>query len=162
MIKKKINHLNIQYMCQMAGVSRSGYYSWLQREQYRIEKEVQDRQDFELILKAFQYKNRFKGTRSIKMVLLRKFHVNMNLKKIRRLMSKYALRCPIRKANPYKKIGKAIKSHAVGNKVNREFCVGRPGKVLLTNITYIYYGSVRVSINYQRWLHTSNTILCVK
>ncbi|WP_414633299.1 IS3 family transposase [Clostridium botulinum] len=146
----------------MAGVSRSGYYSWLQREQYRIEKEVQDRQDFELILKAFQYKNRFKGTRSIKMVLLRKFHVNMNLKKIRRLMSKYALRCPIRKANPYKKIGKAIKSHAVGNKVNREFCVGRPGKVLLTNITYIYYGSVRVSINYQRWLHTSNTILCVK
>lgn len=63
----------------------------------------------------------------------------MSLKKIRRLMSKYALRCPIRKANPYKKIGKAIKSHAVGNKVNREFGVGKPGKVLLTDMTYILW-----------------------
>jgi transposase InsO family protein len=56
-------------------------------------------------------------------------------------MNKYGLRCPIRKANPYKKIGKAIKSHAVGNKVNREFNVGKPGRVLLTDITYIYYAS---------------------
>jgi transposase InsO family protein len=55
-------------------------------------------------------------------------------------MNKYGQRCLIRKANPYKKIGKAIKIHAVGNKVNREFCVGKPGKVLLT---YIYYGFVK-------------------
>jgi transposase InsO family protein len=128
-------------MCETAGISRSGYYSWLTREQYRVQKEYQDKQDFELILKAFQYKNRYKGAKSIKMVLFRKFHVDMNLKKIRRLMNKYGLRCPIRKANPYKKIGKAIKSHSVANKVNREFCVGKPGKVLLTDITYIYYGS---------------------
>lgn len=75
------------------------------------------------------------------MVLSRKFNISMNLKKIRRLMHKYGLRCPIRKANPYKKIGKALKSHAEGNKVNREFNVGKPGKVLLTDITYIYYAS---------------------
>jgi len=141
MAEKKTCHLDIQYMCEMAGVSRSGYYSWIQREQYRIEKEDQDTHDFELILKAFQYRNRFKGAKSIKMVLLRNFGINMNLKKIHRLMNKYVLRCPIRKANPYKKIGKAIKSHAVGNKVNREFSVGKSGKVLLTDITYIYYGS---------------------
>jgi hypothetical protein len=36
-------------------------------------------------------------------------------------MKKYGLRYPIRRANPYKKIGKAIKSLVVGNKVNREF-----------------------------------------
>lgn len=128
-------------MCEIAGVSRSGYYSWIQSERYRIKKESNDRQDFELILKAFKYKNRYKGAKSIKMVLFRKFDINMNLKKIRRLMKKYGLRCPIRKANPYKKIGKAIKSHAVSNKVNREFSVGKPGKVLLTDITYIYYSS---------------------
>lgn len=141
MAEKKTCYLDIQYMCEVAGVSRSGYYSWIQSESHRVQKEAQDRQDFELILKAFQFKNRFKGAKSIKMVLLRNFGVNMNLKKIRRLMKKYGLRCPIRKANPYKKIGKAIKSHVVSNKVNREFCVGKPGKVLLTDITYIYYGS---------------------
>ncbi|MBU5483011.1 hypothetical protein KQI86_01650 [Clostridium sp. MSJ-11] len=48
--------MNIQYMCEMASISRSGYYSWIQREQYRIQKENQDKQHFELILKAFQYK----------------------------------------------------------------------------------------------------------
>lgn len=124
-------------MCDIAGVSRSGYYSWLQLEANRIQKEEQDKHDFELILKTFQYRNRSKGAKSIKMVLIRRFNYNMNLKKIRRLMSEYGLRCPIRKANPYKKIGKAIKNHAVGNKVNREFDVGKPGKVLLTDITYI-------------------------
>lgn len=141
MVEKRTCYLNIQHMCEIAGVSRSGYYSWIQREQYRIDKESHDRQDFELILKAFKYKNRYKGAKSIKMVLFRKFNVNMNLKKIRRLMKKYGLRCPIRKANPYKKIGKALKSHIISNKVNREFSVGKPGKVLLTDITYIYYGS---------------------
>lgn len=53
-------------MCEIAGVSRSGYYSWIQSERYRIKKESNDRQDFELILKAFKYKNRYKGAKSIK------------------------------------------------------------------------------------------------
>jgi len=74
-----------------------------------MKKEIQDKQDFELILKAYSYKNRYKGARGIKMVLLREYGVVMNLKKIRRLMKKFHLRCPIRKPNPYKKIGKALK-----------------------------------------------------
>lgn len=66
MVEKRTCYLNIQHMCEIAGVSRSGYYSWIQREQYRIDKESHDRQDFELILKAFKYKNRYKGAKSIK------------------------------------------------------------------------------------------------
>ena len=34
--------------------------------------------------------------------------VHMNLKKIRRLMKKYGLFCPIRKANPYRRMAKAL------------------------------------------------------
>lgn len=44
-------------MCEIASMSRPRYYSWIQHEQYGIEKEYHDRQDFELILKAFKYKN---------------------------------------------------------------------------------------------------------
>lgn len=62
----------------------------------------------------------------------------MNLKKIRRLMGKYGLACPIRKANPYRRMAKAMKSDAIAaNLLNREFEKYGPRKVLLTDITYI-------------------------
>lgn len=66
--------------------------------------------------------------------------VVMNIKKIRRLMKKYNLFCPIRKANPYRRMAKAIKtSNYADNLLQREFeCYG-PRYVLLTDITYIPY-----------------------
>ena len=41
------------------------------------------------------------------MVLDNEFIVHFNLKKIRRLMKKYGLKCPIRQANPYRRMMKA-------------------------------------------------------
>lgn len=64
----------------------------------------------------------------------------MNLKKIRRLMHKFNLFCPIRKPNPYRRMAKAIRTNAVAdNTVNREFRLHGPRKILLTDITYIPY-----------------------
>lgn len=140
MSTKSQNRLNIEKMCSTANVSRSGYYAWLRQKEKRVERELQDKKDFDNIVKAYSFKNRNKGAKSIKMVLFRQFNIFMNLKKIRRLMKKFSLACPIRKANPYKRIGKALKSHVVRNALNREFDQGIPGKVLLTDITYIYYG----------------------
>ena len=66
--------------------------------------------------------------------------VLMNIKKIRRLMKKYNLFCPIRQANPYRRMAKAIKTNSVAeNILNREFTKHGPRKVLLTDITYIPY-----------------------
>lgn len=66
--------------------------------------------------------------------------VIMNLKKIRRLMRKYNLICPIRKENPYRRMAKALKtSNVAANLLQREFeCYG-PRMVLLTDITYLPY-----------------------
>ena len=62
----------------------------------------------------------------------------MNTKKIQRLMRKYGLMCPIRKANPYRRMAKAIKTDAIAeNLLNREFKDHGARKVLLTDITYI-------------------------
>lgn len=64
----------------------------------------------------------------------------MNHKKIRRLMKKYGLSCPIRKLNPYRQMMRALQTDAVaGNHVNREFTLHGPRKVLLTDITYIRF-----------------------
>lgn len=46
----------------------------------------------------------------------------MNVKKIRRLMRKYKLTCPIRKPNPYRRLQRSIRmGSAAENLVNREF-----------------------------------------
>lgn len=126
-------------MCELAGVSRSGYYNWIRRAPARHNRELQDEADFALILDAYNYRGYAKGARSIHMRLLHT-GVRMNLKKIRRLMKKYGLLCPIRKANPYRRMAKAIRTNAVAdNRVNREFRKHGPRKILLTDITYIPY-----------------------
>ena len=46
----------------------------------------------------------------------------INRKCVQRIMKKYGIVCPIRKANPYRKMSKATKEHrVVKNIVNREF-----------------------------------------
>ena len=107
----------------------------------RAEKEARDRDDFLKIVEAYQFRGYDKGIRGINMRLL---HLDppiiMNPKKIRRLMHKYGLVCPIRKANPYRKMAKAIKTDSIfDNILNREFKEHGPRKVLLTDITYIPY-----------------------
>lgn len=76
------------------------------------------------------------------MTLEGQFQIVYNLKRIRRIMKKYGIVCPFRKANPYKRMMKATHEHrVVPNLLNREFKQNVPGKVLLTDITYLFYGS---------------------
>ena len=133
-------------MCKVANVSRSGYYRYVKNltSNTFIEREIKDKQDFNLIVEAYKFKNRHKGARAIKMVLERQEGIYMNLKKIRRLMKKYGLICPIRKANPYRRMMKALKTNNVApNILNRNFYDGLPGEKLLTDITYLYYSKER-------------------
>ena len=123
----------------MAGIARSGYYRYIAQEDKVSEKELRDQADFQLILAAFEHRGYDKGVWGIHMRLLR-MGILMNHKKIRRLMRKYELQCPIRKANPYRRMAKAIRTNAVAdNLVKREFREHGPRKILLTDITYIPY-----------------------
>lgn len=135
------NVLRIDELCQTAGVSRSGYYNWVNSKEKRKLKDLQDQQDFELILEAFKYRGYDKGIRGIHMRLLRMNPpIQMNVKKIQRLMRKYGLLCPIRKANLYRRMAKALKtSNYSENLVQREFKEHGARKILLTDITYLPY-----------------------
>lgn len=140
-VSKENNMLNISMLCDIAGVSRSGYYRWVNAAEYREKQELKDRADFEIILKAYNHRGYSKGAKGIYMHLIHQEEpIVMNLKKIRRLMKKYNLICPIRKANPYRRMAKALKtSNVAENLVNREFTKYGPRKILLTDITYIPY-----------------------
>ncbi|WP_257130466.1 IS3 family transposase [Bacillus pseudomycoides] len=138
----QLKHM-VKYLCGVAGVSRSGYYNYfsVKSQEQRRKKDKKDEGVKELILKAFHFKGRKKGARQIKMTLAGQFQVVYNLKRIRRIMKKYGIICPIRKANPYRRIVKATKEHrVVPNVLNRQFKQEIPGKVLLTDITYLFYG----------------------
>ena len=131
------NVLTVTELCSIAGVSRSGYYGWLKAEQARQQREVQDQSDFQRILDAYRFRGYDKGVRGIHMRLLHT-GIRMNVKKIRRLMHKYGLFCPVRKANPYRRMQKAIRTNnTADNLVNREFETHGPRNILLTDITYI-------------------------
>lgn len=137
-IRNDNNALSISYMCEIAGVSRSGFYAWLDAAPTRDRRDEQDRKDFDLILEAYRFRGYRKGARSIYMRLLH-IGVIMNVKKIRRLMKKFNLVCPIRKANPYRRMAKALAtSNVAPDIVKREF-KQEPRKVLLTDITYLFF-----------------------
>lgn len=135
-----------RYLCKIANVSTSGYYKFLNNFKTRDMNEYSDLKSKEIILKAFNYRGYKKGSRSIKMILKNKFNIIMNRKKIQRIMRKYNIICPIRKANPYKRIAKATKAHrVVPNKLNRAFKQNIPGKIMLTDITYMPYGNNKMA-----------------
>lgn len=137
--EKRNIRFTVYELCEIASVSKSGYYNWLNNADKRESREIQDKEDFDLILEAYNYKGIKKGAKSIYMRLLRHNPpVVMNIKKIRRLMKKYGLFCKIRVANPYKRMIKAIKSNRMfDNTLNREFRNHGARTILLTDITYI-------------------------
>ena len=138
-MKEKHPCLEIRWMCDRLNVSPSGYYSYLKATKRPADRQELD--DMDLIRWAYDFKGRAKGARQIKMTLRHEKGKIMNLKKIRRLMKKMGLFCPIRKANPLRRMAKALKTNSVfTNKLNRQFATSRPGQHLLTDITYLYYG----------------------
>ena len=140
-VQQSHNAMSVRTLCEMAGVSRSGYYAWVKAAPARELKEQQDRHDFDLILAAYKMHGYTKGAKGIYMALL---HMDppviMNLKKIRRLMDKFNLSCPYRGPNPYRRMAKSLKtSNVADNLLQREFEAYGPRIVLLTDFTYLPY-----------------------
>lgn len=136
---KHPNDADVKWMCETAGVSRSGYYSWLKAS--AAPGDPSGLRDVELVRWAYEYRNRPKGSRTISMLLRLKLGVVMNRKKVRRIMRENGMACPIRKANPLRKAAKAMRTHSVfSNKLNRQFSTGFAGEHILTDITYVRYG----------------------
>lgn len=132
------------YLCEVSGVSRSGYYNYFSNKSIsnRSKQDESDLKIYKNVLAEFDFKKRKKGARQIRMTLQNFFGINYNLKCIRRIMEKYNIVCPHRKVNPYKKMIKATKEHTVlPNLLNREFKQNIPDKVLLTDIIYLFYNN---------------------
>lgn len=152
MIDQVIDQFNltgvIGYFCDTLKVSRSGYYRYFSEEakRNRVQREEADLRVRDLILNVFNRRGYQKGSLQIKMTLENEMGIIYSLKRIRRIMRKYEIRCPHRRSHSYRKMIKATTEHrVVPNLLNREFRQETPGKVLLTDITYIYYGKSKLA-----------------
>ena len=120
-------------LCEIAKVSKSGYYKWLKQSD-ELDK---DHEDYLQIKEVFRQGKSKYGWRTIQMKLLEK-GVIMNHKKITRIKNKYQLVTKIRRRNPYKMIMKRSLEHRTfENTLNRAFTVSTPFKIFSTDITYI-------------------------
>jgi putative transposase len=120
---------DVNVLCKLAGVGRSGYYKWLKIADLTDK----DYGDYLCIKEAFDKGRGKLGWRSIKMRL-----PEMNHKKIQRIMRKYALVTKVRRRNPYKAIMKKRLEHRTfPNKLERQFRQIVPFKFFCTDITYL-------------------------
>lgn len=126
--------MNVILLCDIANVSRSGYYQWLKH----ADRSAKDYDDYLLIKEIFDKGKAKYGWRTIQMKLKRDKGIIMNHKKIKRIKNKYCLYTKIRRINPYKAIMKKTQEHRTfENLLNRDFKQVIPHQTFGADITYL-------------------------
>lgn len=134
-------------VCRMLGVSRSGYYSWKKKREKLAEitaaKELEEQElmkKFREIVKKLGY---VPGKRTFRTFLWRDYNISISVKRCRRIMNRMNLVSNKPKKDAYK--NRATHDHetmAPENKVKQDFKIA-PRQVVLTDITYLYFGMLR-------------------
>lgn len=135
---------DVDILCCIAGVSRSGYYKWFKR----ATKPEKDHSDYLLIKEVFDRSRAKYGWRTIQMKLKADQGIVMNHKKIMRIKNKYHLITKIRRRNPYRNIMKKTASHRTfENTLNRKFRQKSPYRTFCTDITYLPFNRKMVYLS---------------
>jgi len=133
---------------KMFGVSDSGYYAWKARqldkdgkqaEKRRIRNDIKEKMRQIVIARN----GVIPGKRTFRAELFRRYGLTVNVKRIASLMKEMHLVAQ----RPHKDAYKHQASHnhvcaATANEVDQDFFIG-PRRVILTDITYLYYGAYR-------------------
>lgn len=132
---------------KMFGVSKSGYYSWKKRREDREKLREEEKKELRQVMGRFRAivkKLGFvPGKRTFRTYMFREYGFNISVKRCRRIMRMMNLVANVPKKDAYK--GQATHNHratAPDNKVKQYFYIG-PRKVVLTDITYLYFGRCR-------------------
>ena len=117
-------------MCQIFGVSRSGYYSYVKRLG-QVEK------DAALAEKIKEHQNRCHQTYGYRRMhlWLEAQGIHHNPKTVLRIMKKYGILSEIRRKRKWQNLGQQI--HRYKNLLNRQFFADKPNSKWVTDISYI-------------------------
>lgn len=149
--QKKLKNGLTQVQClRIFGCSRSGYNSWKERQKdkdgKRAAREAENQKIMELMRKIIHKRGYVPGKRTFRNDLWRDHHEYVSVKRCAKLMRKMSLVANKPKKDAYKHM--ATHDHECAspvNGVNQNFFIG-PRKVILTDITYFYYGIYRTPV----------------
>lgn len=128
-------------MCQLLGVSRSGYYVYLKRK-----KNDRDVKAMRLIRKVYhRYEGKY-GYRQLQLFLWQDDGIWMNHKKVLRLMQKLGLQASIRRKRRFSMKDK-VAERVAKNLLKRDFTADKPNQKWVTDVTQYRVG--------ERWLYLS-------
>lgn len=129
-IKLLSNSYPITSLCRFLKVSRAGFYKFLNRKISQTELDIVDK------ISQIQTKcKRRYGYRRIQIALKKQFNLNVNHKKVLRLMNKYNLLSKIRRKYIFVKPNEVL--HHYSNLYERNFKTDDINKKWTTDITYI-------------------------
>lgn len=141
-------------MCSFFGVSRSGYYSFVQRL-------GQPEADAELAKVIKDCQSRCGKTYGYRRVWLwlKQRNIHRNPKTVLRVMNKYELLSEIRRHKTWTQMGQQV--HKYENLLNRDFQAARPNSKWVTDISYIQTGQGVLYLSMIRDLY-DNSIVAYK
>lgn len=118
---------SVEAMCEVFGVSRSGYYAWRKRQG----KEAKDQWLVNLIVQCQELCKQTYGIRRVRRWIQRQAGKTVNLKAVLRIMRKLNLLSVVRRRRPYTRYQQAV--HKYPNLLKRCFDQVKPNQFWVTD-----------------------------
>ncbi|WP_169449376.1 IS3 family transposase [Paenibacillus assamensis] len=141
LIEKAAKLGQVTQLCQLLGVSRSGYYAYLKRKNY--DRDADAKRLIRIVYKRYEGKY---GYRQLQLFLWQDEGVWMNHKKVLRLMQKLGLQASIRRKRRFN-MTYQVAERVAENLLKRDFKAEKPNQKWVTDVTQYRVG--------ERWLYLS-------
>jgi transposase InsO family protein len=135
----------IQLLCEIAGVSKSGYYKWIKRQESPSEKQIEDEIIKKKIMECHLKLKGIYGYRRVQVWLKLTYGLHLNHKRVQRLMNELGIQAVIRKKRPY--YGKKEAYVISDNHLNRDFQASKPNEKWVTDITYLIFNGQKLYLS---------------
>ncbi|KLA29590.1 IS3 family transposase [Bacillus cereus] len=135
----------VTMLCEIAGVTRGGYYKWVKRYSAPSEKQLEDAEIKKKIVTCYKKLKGIYGYRRIQVWLKITYNLHINHKRVQRLMKELGIRSVIRRKRPY--YGKKEAYVISDNHLNRDFQASKPNEKWVTDITYLIFNGQRLYLS---------------
>jgi putative transposase len=149
-------NFTIQSLCEIASVSKSGYYKWLKRKESPSSKQIEDNRIKELIIECHTKLKGIYGYRRVQIWLKLTYNLHLNHKRVQRLMNELGIKAVIRKRRPY--YGKKEAYVISDNHLNRDFVASKPNEKWVTDITYLIFNGQKLYLSAIKDLYNNEII----
>ncbi|AIK36863.1 integrase core domain protein [Bacillus pseudomycoides] len=146
----------VTVLCDIAGVTRSGYYKWIKRHSTPSEKQSEDVKIKKKILKCHKKLRGIYGYRRVQVWLKVTYNLHVNHKRIQRLMGELGIKAIIRRKRPY--YGKKEAYVISDNHLNRDFQASKPNEKWVTDITYLIFNGQRLYLSAIKDLYNNEIV----